>query len=152
RYEEAKAAARTIIERFPEHPLGHLLLVATAALQGDMQTAADALASALPITPASSTLARNRENVHFVGEAIERFIDGLRKAGMPGGGARPAVSLRSWLPMCEGPLLEAWASRAKSIRNGSSPPTAPDFRSIKDRPPSTLSGHSALPFSVTWTR
>jgi len=85
RYEEAKAAARTIIERFPEHPLGHLLLVATAALQGDMQTAADALASALPITPGSNTLARNRENVHFVGEAMERFIDGLRKAGMPEG-------------------------------------------------------------------
>jgi len=84
RYKDAVAWARIITERHPEHPWGYTLLVAAAALQGDMQTAAEALPAALRLTP-DLTLAQLRGNVPFVGDTMERFLEGLRRAGVPEG-------------------------------------------------------------------
>jgi TolB-like protein/Tfp pilus assembly protein PilF len=82
-YEASTAEAGNMIERFPEHPWGHILVVATAALQGDMDTAMAALPTALRMAPHRTTVAKLREDAPFVGNAMERFLAGLRKAGLP---------------------------------------------------------------------
>jgi tetratricopeptide (TPR) repeat protein len=81
RYGDATAEAGKMIERFPEIPGGHFLLVATAALQEDMQTAAAALSVAARVAP-GLTVAKLRDDAPFVGDAMDRFLEGLRKAGV----------------------------------------------------------------------
>jgi hypothetical protein len=58
------------------------LLIAAAAMQGDMTAAAEALASLLRLRPDSS-LTWVRENTPFAGELLERLLEGLCRAGVP---------------------------------------------------------------------
>jgi len=81
-YADSLAWARRLTERYPEYAPGYTWLAATAALQGDMETAADALATLLRRRPHFS-LAWMRENLPFSGDILERLLMGLRKAGLP---------------------------------------------------------------------
>jgi TolB-like protein len=81
-YGESLAWARRLVDKYPEYTAGYTWLVATAALQGDMKTAADALATLRSRRPRAS-LAWMRENVPHSGDILERLLTGLRMAGLP---------------------------------------------------------------------
>jgi adenylate cyclase len=81
-YPECIASARETIDRYPDHQAPHHLLIAAAAMQGDMTAAAEALASLLRLRPDSS-LTWVRENTPFAGELLERLLEGLCRAGVP---------------------------------------------------------------------
>ena len=72
RYAEAVASARNTFARSPEYPPGHTHFIAAAAMQGDMEAAAEAFAGLL----------RQRAD----------FFDGLgkREHGLPRRGRRAA--------------------------------------------------------------
>jgi TolB-like protein len=74
--------ARHMTERYPEYVPGYTWLLATAGLQGDMETAAETLSVLLRLRPHFS-LTWMRENVPFSDEILERLLLGLRKAGLP---------------------------------------------------------------------
>ena len=61
RYPDCMASARETIERYPEYLPGHSLLVAAAAMTGDTEAAAEALAALLRLRPEYS-LSWAREN------------------------------------------------------------------------------------------
>lgn len=82
RYAEAVVWTRRITERFPEHPWGHMLMSATAAMLGDMQTASEALSTTRRIVP-SFSLALLTENTSFSRELREPLYEALRRAGTP---------------------------------------------------------------------
>jgi len=71
-----------LVDRYPEYTAGITWLVAIAALEGDMETAADALATLRSRRPTAS-LAWMRENVQHSGDILERLLTGLRIAGLP---------------------------------------------------------------------
>lgn len=71
-----------MVDRYPEYTAGYTWLAAIAALQGDMAIAADALATMRRRRPRAS-LAWMRENVPHSGDILERFLTGLRIAGLP---------------------------------------------------------------------
>jgi hypothetical protein len=79
-----------LVERHPDYIPGYTWLAATAALQGDMETAANAVLILLRRRPHFS-LAWMRENLPFSGDILERLLAGLRNAGLPeeSGGAGP---------------------------------------------------------------
>jgi TolB-like protein len=81
-YADSLIWARRLIERYPEYAPGYTWLAATAALQGDMEAAADALLTLLRLRPHFS-LAWMRENVPFSDHVLERLLAGLRTAGLP---------------------------------------------------------------------
>ena len=58
------------------------MLVTAVALQGDRGAAAEALTTMLRLQP-DFTLAWVNENTPYAGEMLERFLDGLRRAGVP---------------------------------------------------------------------
>jgi hypothetical protein len=76
------AWAGVAIERYPEHPWAYAVLVAAAAISGEVAEPHDALTKLHHLIPVFS-LTWLRENSPFVGEFAQRLIDGLRKAGMP---------------------------------------------------------------------
>jgi class 3 adenylate cyclase len=82
RYTDAMAWARNTIERSPEHPPAHFLLVAAAAMQGDLPAVVEALGALLCVVPHLS-LAWMRRNTAYVGEVGDRLLEGLRRAGLP---------------------------------------------------------------------
>jgi tetratricopeptide (TPR) repeat protein len=82
RYADAVTWARNSIERYPEYQGYHTLLITAAAMQGDMQAAAEALSVRLGLRPDFS-LTSVRENLPFTGEIRDRFLEGLVKAGVP---------------------------------------------------------------------
>ena len=82
RYADCAAWARAAIESAPEHLIAHRLLVAAAAMAGDVSAAAEALVTLLRLQP-NLSLAWARKNTAYVGSMAEHFIEGLRKAGLP---------------------------------------------------------------------
>jgi len=74
--------ARNTIERYPEDHGAYALLVAAAAIQNDMETAAHGLRPLLRLNPEFS-LAWISDNTPFIEEPCRRLLDGLRKAGVP---------------------------------------------------------------------
>lgn len=82
RYTEAMAWARNTIERSPEHPPAHFLLIASAAMQGDLPAAAEALGALFRVVP-NLSLTWMRQNTAYVGEVGDRLLGGLRRAGLP---------------------------------------------------------------------
>jgi len=83
RYAEAVAWTRQLIERFPEHPWGPVVLTAAAALLGDRRTAAEALAMAHRFRPDFSPGFLS-ETMCIAGEMRNRVLDGLAQAAAAG--------------------------------------------------------------------
>ena len=81
-YPDAVAWARETIERHPEHQPAHFWLIAAAAMEGDTEASAEALATLLRLRPDLS-LTSVSENMPFAGDTLDRLIEGLRRAGMP---------------------------------------------------------------------
>jgi hypothetical protein len=82
RYPDCMASARETIERYPEYLPGHYLFIAAAAMEGDMEGAAETLAALLRLRPDFS-LAWMNETMPCVGALGERLLEALRKAGVP---------------------------------------------------------------------
>ena len=89
-YAESLAWTRRLVERYPEYTPGYTWLAATAALAGELQTAAEAVSILLRRRP-HFTVAWMRENVPFSGKIFERLLAGLRKAGLPEETGTPQV-------------------------------------------------------------
>jgi adenylate cyclase len=83
-YSDGVVWARRVIERHPALVFPQYLLIAAAALRGDIPTAAEALTTLLRLRPEFS-LAWASENTAFAGGMLERLLDGLRRAGVPQG-------------------------------------------------------------------
>jgi TolB-like protein/Tfp pilus assembly protein PilF len=81
-YADSLAWSRRLVDRYPEYTAGYTWLAATAALHGDVATAADALA-VLRSRRRRASLAWMRENVPHSGDILERLLTGLRIAGLP---------------------------------------------------------------------
>ena len=84
RYADCIVWARLTIERSPEFQPAHFMLIAAAAMRGDMTAASEALATLLCLRPGFS-LAWISENMAFTGDPLQRLLAGLRKAGVPEG-------------------------------------------------------------------
>ncbi len=81
-YANSVRHARDSIEKYPDYEAAHYLLIASSALHGDQEAAAEALAILLRWRPYFS-LAWMSENMPYIGEIGQRFLDGFRKAGVP---------------------------------------------------------------------
>jgi tetratricopeptide (TPR) repeat protein len=81
-YSDGVVWARRVMERHPELVFPRYLLIAAAALQGDIPTAAEARATLLRLRPEFS-LAWASANTAFAGEMLERLLEGLRRAEVP---------------------------------------------------------------------
>ena len=82
RYAECIGWARNTIAKTPEYAPPHTLLIAAAAMQGEKETAAEALAGRLRLR-SDFSLAWVSDNLPLAGEVGERWLEGLRKAGVP---------------------------------------------------------------------
>jgi tetratricopeptide (TPR) repeat protein len=82
RYEEAASAARRAIRIAPNNPTFRRQLASALALQGRLDDAREALAQYLRLEP-DHTIADASKVPTRVPEHLERFLDGLRKAGLP---------------------------------------------------------------------
>ena len=84
RYDEAVAWAKKVIAERPETPAGHRLLAASLAQLGKMEEARRVIEDLLSLTPGmTATLLRNI--TYFKKPAdFDRYINALRKAGLPG--------------------------------------------------------------------
>jgi TolB-like protein/Tfp pilus assembly protein PilF len=83
-YSDGVVWARRAIESRPEIVFPQYLLIAAAAMQGDIEAAADALVTLLRLQPGFS-LAWASASTGFAGEMLERVLEGLRRAGVPVG-------------------------------------------------------------------
>jgi hypothetical protein len=81
-YADCIVWARLTIERSPEFQPAHFMLIAAAAMRGDMTVASEALGTLLGLRPGFS-LAWISANMAFAGDPLERLLEGLRKAGVP---------------------------------------------------------------------
>ena len=88
-YAESLVSTRRLVENYPEYIPGYTWLAATAALQGELQTAAEAV-SILLRRRSHFSVAWMRENMPFSGDILERLLAGLRKAGLPEQSKSPA--------------------------------------------------------------
>jgi adenylate cyclase len=83
RHDDAADWARKAIHVYPEFPTAHRLLAASLSAAGQIETARAAVESLLRIAPGMS-IAKTRAGVPWKKpEDTERYIDALRKAGMP---------------------------------------------------------------------
>ena len=83
RHEEAAEWARKALQINPDFPSGHRLLASTYGRMGRIDEARTALEELLRIMP-GVTIATTREQVPWKHPAdMERYLDGLRKAGLP---------------------------------------------------------------------
>jgi TolB-like protein len=82
RYAESVAWARRAIERRPDYFNARRILVAAAAMNGDLPSATEALAELRRLTPDFS-LARERRDHSNTGDMAARLLEGLRRAGVP---------------------------------------------------------------------
>ncbi len=83
RTEEAVSAFKKAIEINPQFFRGHQRLAAVYGQMGRIEDAEWEAAELLTLEP-DFTLARARETVTFKNPAdLERYIEGLRKAGLP---------------------------------------------------------------------
>jgi adenylate cyclase len=83
-YAECVTWARKTIERHPGHLPPYSALIAGAALLGDAFAATEAMRALLRLRPDFS-LSWAGKNVPLTGDILKRFLDGLRKAGLPEG-------------------------------------------------------------------
>ena len=83
RYAECIDWARNTIDRAPEYSPPYTLLIAATGMQGERPAAAEALAARLALR-SDFSLAWVSNNLPFVGEVGERWLQGLRMAGVPG--------------------------------------------------------------------
>ena len=82
-YEEAADYAASAISLRPGHAYPYRVLAASSALAGDQKRATAALAEMLELTPGLNIAAATMQTVYARDNDRERFIDGLRKAGLP---------------------------------------------------------------------
>jgi len=82
RYSEAAVWAHKLIELRPEFPEGYRWFAAANAMNGNLREATAALVGHLSLVP-GSTVARARLNQALDGDAGERYLEGLRSAGLP---------------------------------------------------------------------
>ncbi|MCH8139211.1 MAG: adenylate/guanylate cyclase domain-containing protein [Proteobacteria bacterium] len=83
KYEEAIAALKKGVTRNPDLMVSHLLLAVIYSELGRKEEAQAEVAETLRISPRAS-MEGQRERMPFKDQAVlERFIDGLRKAGLP---------------------------------------------------------------------
>ncbi|MBV9553882.1 MAG: hypothetical protein JO032_13955, partial [Alphaproteobacteria bacterium] len=91
-YEGCIEAARLSLERFEQYPSGPLILAMALAQLGRKTEAERALAYLLDLAP-GYTFEAVRHARPFQHEAdLEFFVEGLRKAGLPGWAPGPAPS------------------------------------------------------------
>lgn len=88
--ESAMRAARAGIAENPKHPQNYSVLAAALAHADEMDEAAAALHRAIELRPSQSTIAQivatsARPSPELYAERFTRYLDGLRKAGMPEG-------------------------------------------------------------------
>jgi adenylate cyclase len=82
-YEAAAEWARKAIHLYHRFPTAHRLLAASCSLLGQTENAKAALAALLSSAP-GSTIAKTRAAVPWKNPAVmERYLDALRKAGLP---------------------------------------------------------------------
>ena len=82
RYEEAAVAFEQVVERNPQFLRGRLLLAATWGQMGRIEEAEWEVEEALTLLP-GITLSQRLEIVPYKRQIeIDRYIDGLRKAGL----------------------------------------------------------------------
>ena len=81
RYADAAVWAYKLIELRPDFPDGFRWLAATEAMNGNLPKAAAALDAHLSLVP-DFTAVRARQNQPLDGDALERYLEGLRKAGL----------------------------------------------------------------------
>jgi TolB-like protein len=82
-YSEAATFAASAISLRPGHAYPYRVLAASSALAGDRKRAEKAVADILILTPGLNIAAATMQNVYTRDDDRERFIDGLRKAGLP---------------------------------------------------------------------
>ncbi len=83
KYEEAIAALKGSLTRDPDFLYARLVLAVVYSELGRKEEAQAEVAEALRISPRAS-MEGQRERMPFKDQAVlERFIDGLRKAGLP---------------------------------------------------------------------
>jgi TolB-like protein/class 3 adenylate cyclase/Tfp pilus assembly protein PilF len=82
RYGQAVQWARRAIELRPEYIGGHRILVASLAQNGEQGAAEEALTALRRLAPGIS-VTLSRLSVPYTERTIDRFVEGLRKAGMP---------------------------------------------------------------------
>jgi hypothetical protein len=82
RYSDAALWAHKTIEIRPEFPDGHRWLMTAAAMQGNLVEANEAFGAHHRLLP-DYTIARAKDNQPLAEEAAERFLEALRKAGVP---------------------------------------------------------------------
>ena len=83
RYEDAAEWARKAIHLYHRFPTAHRLLAASCTLLGQIDKARSALAALLSSAP-GTTIARTRTAVPWKDPVVmERYLDALRKAGLP---------------------------------------------------------------------
>lgn len=82
-YAEAADFASSAISLRPGHAYPYRILAASSALASEQNRAAVALEEILALTPGLNIASAARQNVYARDDDRERFIDGLRKAGLP---------------------------------------------------------------------
>jgi TolB-like protein/Flp pilus assembly protein TadD len=83
RYDDAADWARKGIHVYPEFPTAHRLLAASLSAAGEIARAEEAVAGLLRIAPGVS-IARTRAGVPWKKpEDMERYLDALRRVGLP---------------------------------------------------------------------
>jgi TolB-like protein/Tfp pilus assembly protein PilF len=83
RYEEAAETARRAIRIAPNNPTFRRQLASSLALQGRMDEARAAVSDYLRLEPDHTTADASKVPTK-IPEHLDRFVDGLRKAGLPG--------------------------------------------------------------------
>ncbi len=82
RYQAAIPELQKVVEANPEFLTGHLWLAATYSQAGQIEEAEWEAEEVLTLLPDFS-LAAERERAPFVSPGLDRYIEGLRKAGLP---------------------------------------------------------------------
>jgi tetratricopeptide (TPR) repeat protein len=82
RYQAAIPELQKVVDANPEFLAGHLLLAATYSQAGQIEEAEWEAEEVLTLLPDFS-LTAERERAPFVSPGLDRYIEGLRKAGLP---------------------------------------------------------------------
>jgi adenylate cyclase len=83
RYDEAIAELTQVVERNPQFRRGHQLLAAAYAQSGDIDNAEWEAEEILSLSPDFSLAAERQRAPYMVQTDLDRYIDGLRIAGLP---------------------------------------------------------------------
>jgi Flp pilus assembly protein TadD len=83
RYAEAVKWAKQALQRRPDSIPGHRVLCASLAQAGRIEEAREAMRALRQLHPDIS-VAEVKQSVPYTAEPMAHFLDGLRKAGLPG--------------------------------------------------------------------